>query len=157
MKKLLFIFILPLIFNVEANAQQNKINWLTFEQLDDSLKIKPKRTFIFFHAQWCTYCKKMEKTAFKKEEIIATLNSDFYAVKMDAETNEKIVFDGITYVNENIGKSRKPAHQIPLLLGSRKDVPFSLPVTLILDENFKVEKRVFEYLSPKDLKSFLEN
>lgn len=158
MKNLLFIFlIIQLTFVDEIQSQEKEINWITFEQLDDSLKVKPKKTFIFFYAKWCSYCKKMERTAFKNDKIISVLNRDFYKVKMDAETNKKIDFDGVTYINKNIGKSRKPTHQIPLLLASRKGVSFSLPATLILDENFKVENRFFEYLSPKKLQNILEH
>lgn len=145
------------IFTICFSAQTKEIQWLSFEKLEDSLKVKPKKTFIFFFADWCIYCKKMEQAAFKNDEIIQLLNSNFYAVKMNTESKETIVFDGKTYINKNLGKSRNPTHEIPLLLASRKNKPFSLPATIILDENFKIEKRYFEYLSPKKLKKILAN
>ena len=99
----------------------------------------------------------MDKVAFKNKEVIAILNSEYYAVKMNAETEEVIEFDGRRYINNNIGKSRNPTHQIPLLLASRKGKPFSLPVTVILDKNFKVTKRYFEYLSAKKTLKILQD
>ncbi|WP_439130255.1 thioredoxin family protein [Polaribacter sp.] len=138
------------------NAQKKEIHWLNFEQLEDALQSKPKKVFISFYADWCVYCKKMDKVAFKNSEVIAILNSNYYAVKMDAEYKGSIFFGGKEYVNQEFGKSRKPTHQIPLLLAQRKNKPFSLPVNLILDKNFKIEKRFFEYLSPKKMISILK-
>lgn len=156
MKRLIFIFFIRLLlFSYDCSAQ--KINWLTFVQLEDSLNVKPKKVLLFFYADWCEYCKKMEQVAFKDKNIINLLNSNFYSVKMNAESKQEIHFDGITYYNKNIGKSRTPYHELALLLASRKNREFSLPVTLILDNNFTVQNRYFEYLSPKKLREILEN
>jgi len=83
--------------------------------------------------------------------VVSILNQKYYAVKMNAESKDTISFGGVTYVNQNIGKSRRPTHQISLLLASRKNKPFSLPVNLILNKKFKVTRRYFNYLSPKKL------
>jgi thioredoxin-related protein len=158
MKKYRLFFVFFLMFLASnTTAQNEKINWISFEQLEDSLAIKPRKVFISFYADWCTYCKKMDKVAFKDKEIIAILNSEYYAVKMNAETTKTIVFDGKKYTNQQLGKSRNPTHQIPLLLASRKNTPFSLPANLILNKDFLIEKRSFEYLSPKKLLNFLRN
>ena len=92
----------------------------------------------------------MDATAFKDIEIIRILNNNYYAIKLNAETKDTIVFEGKEYINKNIGKSRKPTNQIPLLLASRINMPFSLPASIVLDESFKIKGRYFEYLSPKN-------
>lgn len=138
-------------------AQKQQINWLTFEQLEDSLTVKPKKVFINFYADWCAYCKKMDDAAFKNKEVIKLLNSNFYAVKMDAESKDSITFDGKVFTNKEIGKKRNPTHQIPLLLGKRKDKNFTLPLTLLLDKNFNILERNFNYISPKEMIKILEN
>lgn len=149
-------FICVLFFVDELKAQNTKINWLTFEQLEDSLAIKPKKVFINFYAEWCVYCKKMDEAAFKDKQVIAKLNADFYAVKMDAEFKNPITFGGKIFTNKEIGKKRRPNHEIALFLGERKNKPFTLPFTIILDKNFKIIKRDFEYISPKKMVGFLE-
>lgn len=155
-KKVLFFF--SVFFScICVYSQEQKINWLSFEQLEDSLRVKPKKVFISFYTDWCVYCKKMEKTAFKNKTVISILNKKYYAVKMNAESKDTIVFDGVSYINKNLGKSRRPTHQIPLLLASRKNKPFSLPVHLVLDKNFKAISRYYEYLSPKKIIEILEN
>lgn len=138
-------------------AQKEKINWISFEQLDDSLSVKPKKVFIYFYADWCVYCKKMEQSVFKNSKVISLLNDEYYTIKMNAESKEEIIFEGTKFINEQVGKNRNPTHQIPLLLASRKNQPFSLPAMVVLDENFKVTKRCFEYLSSKQLFQILNN
>ena len=93
----------------------------------------------------------MDKVAFKNSEVIQILNQNYYAIKMDAESTKTIFFEGQKYSNNQLGKSRRPKHQIPLLLASRKNRSFSLPASIILDKNFKIEKRYYEYLSPKKM------
>lgn len=142
--------------SAKVNAQNKTINWISFQQLEDSLNIKPKKVFISFYADWCVYCKKMDETSFKNNEIIKILNSNYYAVKMNAESKDTIFFDGKPYINQQIGKSRRPTHQIPLLLASRKTKTFTLPANIVLDKNFKIMARYFEYLSPKKLSIILK-
>ncbi len=146
-----------LLFSFWAGAQENHIDWLSFEQLEDSLSVKPKRVFIDFYADWCAYCKKMDKAAFKDSKVISKLNSDYYAVKMNAETTDTIVFGGETFVNKQLRKKRNPTHDIPLLLASRENYPFSLPAIVVLNKKFEVTERYFEYLSPKQMLEALED
>jgi len=156
MKK--YIFFLFVVLNFWNGFTQNQtINWISFEQLEDSLAKEPKKVLLSFYADWCTYCKKMDASAYKDSEVIALINSDYYAVKMNSETKDTITFDGQKFINKNIGKSRNPTHEIPLLLAKRKNRPFSLPATIILDENFKIKKRDFEYISTKRMLEFLKD
>lgn len=157
-KKNILLFFLFGYFTFTVTAQQKQqVNWISFEQLDDSLAVKPKKVFISFYADWCVYCKKMNKVAFKNPDVINVLNSEYYAVKMDSETKNTIEFEGRAYTNKEIGKNRNPIHQIPLLLASRKNKSFSLPATIILDKTFKVTQRHFEYLSTKKMLNILKN
>lgn len=155
LKKNTFITVLVLLLFNRIVAQENSINWLNFEQLEDSFTVNPKNVFIVFYADWCAYCKKMDKAAFADAQVIHLLNTDYYAVRMNAETRDSVVFGGDTYINKEMGKKRKPTHEIPLLLASRKDHPFSLPALVILNKKFEVTARYFEYLSPKRLKRVL--
>ncbi|WP_439127852.1 thioredoxin family protein [Polaribacter sp.] len=157
MKKTGYIFLfLFLVISTKITGQNSKINWISFQQLEDSLKIKPKKVFISFYADWCTYCKKMDRTAFKNKEVIHILNSEYYAIKMNTESKETIFFDAIKYSNKQLEKSRRPTHEIPLLLAKRKGKPFTLPVNLILDKNFRIVKRRFNYISPEEMIKMLK-
>ncbi|MCL6220686.1 thioredoxin family protein [Zunongwangia pacifica] len=152
MIKNLQILMLFLALPILSYSQKNDtINWLNFEQLEDSLLLKPKKTFIYFYADWCVYCKKMERNAFRNTEIIEKMNSDFYAVKMNAESTDTITFEGHKFYNQQAESRRNGIHQIPLLLASRENLEFSLPAILILDEKFRLRNREFEYLTTEKM------
>lgn len=153
------VFICLVMFTcvLKGTAQNNSINWLSFEQLEDSLAVGPKRVFIDFYADWCAYCKKMDKAAFRDPRVVSRLNTEYYAVKMNAEATDTIIFGGESFSNKQLGKKRNPTHEIPLLLASRENHPFSLPAIVILNQNFEVTERYFEYLSPKQLLEALED
>lgn len=155
-QKACIIFCLLLFSFQNSSAQQQGVSWLTFEHLEDSLAIEPKKVFISFYADWCAYCKKMDETAFKNREVISKLNSEFYAVKMNSESLETITFEGRKYKNLEHGQKRNPTHELALLLASRKNQPFTLPATIVLNEQFEVTQRHFRYLSPKAMLKLLQ-
>ena len=151
----LIITILLLYFStaISINGQSTeKINWISFNHLNDSLKVHPKKVFVNFYADWCVYCKEMDRITFRDDEIIKKLNESYYAVKMNIEADEKIIFGGQTFVNKRT-KKMNPVHEIALLLASRKNKPFSLPAYIIFNENFEAEARYFQYL---DVPAFLK-
>ena len=150
---LLMVFLLPLSFWAQKT---DGINWITFEELDLALAKKPKKTLIFFYADWCVYCKKIERSVFTKLEVITTINKDYYAVRMDVESKDKIYFDGIVFKNAQAQGQRHGIHELPLLLASREGKTFSLPATLILDREFKIRERFFEYYTSKQLLKMLQ-
>ncbi|WP_300441045.1 thioredoxin fold domain-containing protein [Christiangramia sp.] len=150
------IVFLFLIGFTKIQAQEGGVNWIGFEKLEESLKEEVKPVVIYFYTDWCVYCKKMEKHAFKDSEIVSALNNDYYAVKMNAESTEDIEFDGQTFTNEQAKTMRNGIHQIPLLLANRKEKPISFPVILVLDEEFKVRRKSYEYLTSEKLKILIK-
>ncbi len=156
--KISFLLISLLYFATTTNMhgqQKDQINWISFNQLNDSLKVHPKKVFVNFYADWCVYCKEMDRTTFQNKEVIKQLNENYYAVKMNIETEEKIIFGGQTFVNNRI-KKVNPVHEIALLLASRKNKPFSLPAYLVFNEKFEAEARYFQYLDVPALLKIIE-
>ena len=144
-------------FSSETSAQErSKVQWLTFEQLYDSLQQKPKKVFIDFYADWCAPCKRMDKEVFSSEAIQNKLNKEYYAVKFDVESTDTIHFGNQVFINERLNR-RNPVHQIALLMARRKNRPFSLPAMVFLDENFKAEARYFQYINEEQFLKILEN
>ena len=139
-----------------CHSQDESIRWLSFEQLEDSLAIAPKKVFISFYADWCAYCKKMDRKVFRDPDVVSTMNKYFYAVRMDAESKDTVVFDEQQYINREFGKKRNPVHEIPLLLASRENVPFTLPAIVVLDESFRVRERYFQYITARKMLEILE-
>lgn len=157
--KLFYVYLLSAMVGFgllipRSTIAQQKINWISFEALSDALEKDPKPVLISFHAKWCSYCRKMQKEVFTDPEIIKLVNQDYYAVSFDVETRDTVWFDGQAFVNRNATPKREGFHDLALLLGSRKET-LTVPVTLILNPDFSIKSRDFEYLSRKKLKARL--
>lgn len=133
---------------------QQKINWISFEELSAALENHPKPVLISFHAKWCSYCRKMHKEVFTDPEIVKMVNQNYYAVSFDVETRDTVWFDGQAFVNQLATTKREGYHDLALLLGGKGE-NLTVPVTLILNPNFSIKFRDFEYLSRKKLKARL--
>lgn len=98
----------------------------------------------------------MDRVVFNKPDVIKLLNDHYYAVRFDAESRQEIRFSGQVLVNDQVGKSRKPLHQITQLLALR-DGEFVAPTMIFLNADFKVLARYFEFLDEDELMEVLEN
>ncbi|MBP3942374.1 thioredoxin family protein [Sphingobacteriaceae bacterium WQ 2009] len=157
MKKFLLIGFLILL---RLSVQAQEINWLSFPALADSLASNPKPILIFFHTDWCGYCRKMEKEVFTKPAIIASINANYYAVKFDGESKESFVFDGQLLKNP-YPKRKNSLHEITLLLARRGNTSaaqkpiVTFPTTLIFNSEFILQEKSYNYLSEKQLHKLL--
>lgn len=133
---------------------KQEIDWLTFEQLSDSLERNPKKVIIHFHTDWCTYCRKMHREVFTNPEIIKIINEEYYAVSFDAETRDSVYFDGQWFINKEATKRRRGFHELARLLGNRNGL-VSVPTTLFLNPDFTISHRSFQYLSSRKLMALL--
>ena len=149
-------FFLLLLVSFSVFAQDKESQWLTFPELESALVKEPKKVVIYFYADWCAYCHKMEKVVYTKPDIKAELNTNYYAVKFNVESQDTITFGGKTFLNLNVGKKRLAYHQIPELLAGRQNQPLELPATVVLDEGFNIEKRFYRYISPKEMLAILK-
>ncbi|MEO1217405.1 MAG: thioredoxin fold domain-containing protein [Bacteroidota bacterium] len=147
---------ITLFLSAPLSAQESKsVRWLSFEALEDSLSVEPKKVFIDFYTDWCSYCRKMDKKVFTNPEVIDVLNEEYYSVRFNAEIDSVVTFGGQEFQNDQIGKSRTPLHQIAQLLALRQG-KFVAPSLIILDEEFSVTSRYFQYLDSKKLLEALE-
>ena len=95
-----FLLSLSFLLTTTVNAQDaQSVRWISFEALEDSLAVKPKKVFIDFYTEWCGYCRKMDKVVFTKPEVIDLLNEQYYAVRFNAESTSSVSFGGQLFVN----------------------------------------------------------
>jgi len=149
-----YLFVLITSVSLYGYAQE-KINWMSFEELESAQKKEPKKILLYFHADWCVYCKKMDRKVFTDPELIKLLSNEYYAVRFDAESEAKVKFGGKTYTNEEVGKSRTPLHQITMLLATREG-EFVAPTLVLLTKDFKIAARYFEYMTSSELMALLK-
>jgi thioredoxin-related protein len=134
---------------------ESRIQWKTWAELESALAQNPRPVLLFFHADWCEYCKKIERVVFTKPDVIDKINKNYYAVSMDVERTDTITFDGMIFKNKQALTQRNGVHELALLLGSRDGKDYSLPVTILLHKDFTIRERIFEYYTSKQLLTYL--
>jgi uncharacterized protein YyaL (SSP411 family) len=86
MKKLnnILISITFLAFIFINNAQAMEADWQPWsESILEQAEKENRLVFISLTAQWCQYCKKMDKTTYQDKAVIDELKQDFIAIKAD--------------------------------------------------------------------------
>ncbi len=147
------ISILFLFIYSGSYAQHHKgpVKWYTFEQAVRLNKKNPKKIFIDVYTDWCGWCKKMDKDTFADSTIAAYMNEYYYAVKLDAETNDTIKFKGREFINENPA-SRRSAHQLAIAILQGK---MSYPSYVFMNEENKLLTVVNGYMAPDKFEPIL--
>lgn len=154
MHKLLPILLVSFIsLTVQAQKPTNG-QWLQFNDLDSTLAAQPQQVLLYFYADWCTYCRKMDKEVFTKPEVIAALGN-LHAVKFNAESRDTIRFEGRQFVNTAPIQKSTPLHELALALAMRNG-QFTPPVLLLLDSDFRVIRSSYQYMDSKKLLRFIE-
>ena len=145
-------FLLTLIINFNSLdvIGQEKIKWHTIEEVEKLSREDPRKIFIDVFTDWCGWCKKMDATTFKDPKIIKILNEDFYAVKLDGEGHEAIVFKDKEY--KFVPQGRNGYHELAAALMNGK---LSYPTTVYLDENLNMIQPIPGYMRVEDLEPIL--
>ena len=150
MKKL---FLLIVFFGITSTGfcqLQNR----SFEAIDSLQQIQKRKIIVFIHTDWCQYCQKMKSTTFKNQEIIESLNSDFYFIDLNAEEKQDISFNNQTFKYQPTGNN-VGVHELALQLGTMNN-QIVYPVLCVLNEKNEIMLQYNNYLSPKDFKLLLE-
>lgn len=83
----LLIFLLAVLVGGSPSGQAaaDKIDWHTYEAGMARSKFEKKKAYLYFHADWCGYCREMESKTFKDSTVIATLNRNFIPIRVDSD------------------------------------------------------------------------
>lgn len=123
-KYCLFTLLLLTSFSIQAQ----EIKWMTWEQAAEANEKEPKKVFVDLYTDWCGWCKKMDATTFKDPAVIEAMNKDFYAVKLNAEQKESIMWKGQEFKWVSGGRSG-----VNMLAYELLDGKLSYPSFVLLD------------------------
>ena len=129
---IVFLGFLLAIFNGNAQEDPTKIQWLTWQEAVERCKTEPKHIFVDVYTEWCGWCKKMDASTFKDPAVVQAMNEYFYAVKLDAERKDTVIFNGHTFVNIN-PEAKRGVHT---LASSMLDNQMTYPSFVIIDGAF---------------------
>ncbi len=63
-----------------------KVSWVDdYENALEKSKLRDKPLMIYFYTGWCSWCKKLERDTFSKDEIASLLNDNFICFKINVE------------------------------------------------------------------------
>jgi thioredoxin-related protein len=150
MKYLSLIF---LVFSLSfASNAQDQIKWLKFEEAIAANAQNPKMLLIDVYTDWCGWCKKMDKDTFTDPKVIAHINSNFYAVKMNAENTQRTFdFMGKQYTEAQMAAAMRvrsypnfviiepKLQNIAQLPGYRAPEAFLAGLTELIEKAFKAK------------------
>jgi len=79
--------------NVEAIEETSSLtlNWFSYNEGLALAERENKYVLIDFYTDWCGYCKKMDEETYSKEEVIKILNDNFVVIKINAESDDKVI------------------------------------------------------------------
>jgi thioredoxin-related protein len=146
---LAIIIVLSTLSMAYAQGENVPLKQYSITEISQLSAQKPKKLVIDVYTDWCSWCKKMDKTTYQNEGVIQQINEDFYFVKLNAETRDSIFFDNKIFTFQNQYKANEFA--IALLNGQ-----MSYPSTVFLDEKLGLLTVVPGYLTPKDISPILK-
>ncbi len=141
--------IIILLVTISVGSAQAQLNTLSFEAVDSSESVEERNTVIFLKTDWCKYCHKMEQTTLKNEDVVELLNSKFYLVNFDAESERDVVFRGRKFVFKPTGNNTG-VHEIAEQLGT-VDGKLNYPAIAIINAKSEIVFQYGGYLSAKEL------
>jgi thioredoxin-related protein len=136
----------------EATAAKSNetIKWMSIQEAETLAKKDPKPILVDIYADWCGWCKKLDKNTFQHPDIAEYVNDNFYAVKLDAEMREPITLAGRQYKYMTDG--RRGTHELALALSNGQ---MSLPTMVILDSKLTQLGIIPGYQEPIDMDAIL--
>lgn len=140
MSRLLLIWCFFSAYGIPSLWGQSKIDWLTWEEVQEKSKTEKRKIFVDIYTDWCGWCKKMDQTTFSNEKVIQYINKNYYAVRFNAEYKQDIILKGKVYQYTRYGN--RGYHQLATTLLQNK---LSFPSLAFLDEDLNLIQAIPGY------------
>lgn len=141
--------LLGLLFFNTAYGQE-EVKWYSIKEALELTAKEPRILIIDVYTDWCGWCKRMDASTFSNKEIAATLNKDFYPVKLNAEGKEDITIGDKTY--KFVDNGRRGYHELAAIVTKGR---LSYPTISCVDEKGRVLHAYPGYKDADQFKIFL--
>jgi len=154
MKNLLYTALFALLVTVNLSAQE-KIKWVTLEEAVTLQKKKPKKIIMDVYTSWCGPCKMLDRNTFGNKDVAEYINQNYYAVKFNAEGDEKVNFKDKVFENPNYDPAkasrRNSSHQLARYFSVK-----AYPTIVFLDEKAELIAPITGYKTPQQLELYIK-
>ena len=128
---------------------KEKINWLSIDEVNIQLKIKPKPVLIDLYTNWCYWCKVMDRKTYNNSKVISYINEHFYAVKLNAETRDTVIWNKKKYFYNLQNKLNDFTLYVT-------EVQPGFPTTVIFPEEKQGPASIPGFMEPKEIEVILK-
>lgn len=90
-----------------VSAQYTGVDWYEFKEAQQLAEKNGKKVLVYAEASWCSYCRKMEKEVLSKTDIQETMSQYFYPVRVDIESDKKMVFNGKEMTQQDFSRQMR--------------------------------------------------
>lgn len=136
-------------FGKVKHPEKEKINWLSLDEVNLKMKEEPKPVLIDLYTSWCYWCKVMDKKTYNNSNVISYINDHFYAVKLNAETKDTVVWG-----NRKFGFNSNDKVNDFSLYVTRGQLAF--PNTIIFPKKDQQPASIPGYMQPKEIEVILK-
>ncbi len=154
MMKRLFALVVIASLSLSVTAQE-KIKWVSIEEAVALQKKNPKKIIMDMYTVWCGPCKLLDKKTFQNPDVVDYVNKHFYAVKFNAEGNDKVKFKDKTFGNPNYDPARASKRNSQHELAKYFQVR-AYPTMVFLDEDQEFLAPIRGYKTPQQLELYLK-
>lgn len=133
---------------------QDKIQWMTMNEALAAQKEHPKKIFMDVYTKWCGPCKLLDKQTFSNKDVIEFINTNYYAVKFNAEGTEEITYQDFTYTNPNYQPARKGRNATHFFADALRLSGY--PSLVFFEENGDLIQALPGFKSPQELEIYLK-
>lgn len=88
---LAMLLILLVAMPIKAKISAENIQWMGYEEGMALSKAENKRVLLHFWADWCQYCEQMAQETLADKRVIAYLNENYIAIKVNFDIERQQV------------------------------------------------------------------
>jgi thiol:disulfide interchange protein len=92
---LLAVVLLSVCASLAAKPAPKLVHWMDYSAALKKAKDAPKLIFVDLYADWCVPCRVMDANVYSDPTVASVLNTRFYPVKLNADSQDSIMCDGI--------------------------------------------------------------
>jgi thioredoxin-related protein len=109
------------------------IQWMEYNTGLQKAKTLKRPIFIDFYAEWCHWCRVMDRQTFSDEMVIRKVSEDYVAIRIDVESGGMITYGG---------KRLRPK-EFAAMIGVE-----GLPTLVFMDRNGEMVTKIPGYIEP---------